>query len=408
MHPKNLSIAAYNYHLPESNIAKYPLQQRDASKLLVWNKGEIEEATYQKITQFLPNNSMLVFNETKVVNARLSFQKRTGGKIEIFCLEPDSQYADITTAMLQQGSVYWKCLVGGLGKWKHDEEIIAVAPSGQEMTLRATIHQRLTEGCIIHFTWDQNISFSEVLQHIGSIPIPPYLNRAAEEADTETYQTIFAVNEGSVAAPTAALHFTPQLLDAIQQAAHTISCVTLHVGAGTFKPVKATIMDDHEMHAEYLEVSLPFLQQLQQHVTDQLPVVAIGTTSVRTLESLYWIGCKIAQNPTLSQNELAIPQWMPYDSNIATLVPLEAIQHIIHYLQQQKSNKLITKTQIIIAPGYRFKIINSMVTNFHQPQSTLLLLVSALIGDAWKDMYQYALDHNFRFLSYGDGCLLTP
>jgi S-adenosylmethionine:tRNA ribosyltransferase-isomerase len=407
MHPKYISISEYNYELPDEKIAKYPLEKRDESKLLFWNETQPIIDQYKNINAYLPSNSMLIFNETKVVNARMIFQKSTGGKIEIFCLEPYASFVDITNAMLSKGEVYWKCLVGGISKWKNNDPIFAYINTGhQVITIQATIHEKLIDGYAIHLFWDSDITFAEILQYAGNIPIPPYLNRESDEKDLHTYQTVYAHHEGSVAAPTAGLHFTKELLHQLQQNQHKLSFLTLHVGAGTFKPVKSETMNEHEMHAEYLDVSLQFIEDILFQIKNKQPIVAVGTTSVRTLESLYWIGLKLEKDIKLSEAELMVDQWMPYEDDIEMISVEQSIDNIKNYLIFNKKQRLITKTQIIIAPGYNFKIVNGIVTNFHQPQSTLLLLVSAFIGKSWKQMYQYALENNFRFLSYGDGCLL--
>ena len=404
-HPQYLKIEDYDYHLPSDNIAKYPLRDRDQSKLLLWRNGQPQIQQYKDIAAFLPENSLMVFNQTKVVNARLFFQKATGGKIEIFCLEPSERYPDVVTGMQQQGSVYWKCLIGGASKWKNNEAIHCICEN-TTLQLTATLHKQLNDGYEILFEWQTAQTFAEVLQQAGQIPIPPYLNRTPEASDRETYQTIFANEEGSVAAPTAALHFTQGILDSFTSANIRHANVTLHVGAGTFKPVKADTMSGHEMHPEFIEVSTDFLQQLSDQLNKRLPVIAVGTTSVRTLESLFWIGQQIGNNKIPDFEKISVPQWLPYEYQSPLLTPAEAIAHVLNYLESRQLPKLITRTQIIIAPPYEFKITDGIVTNFHQPQSTLLLLIAAFIGSSWRNMYDFALNNHFRFLSYGDGCLL--
>jgi len=421
MHPSHLKIKDFSYHLPEEKIAKFPLPERDASKLLVYENGEIKEGHYKNISTYLPAQSLMVFNETKVVHARLLFQKNTGGKIEVFCLEPDDRYDNMEIALQQHEEVYWKCMVGGAAKWKENQVLslnIQLAPN-KTLTVFADRVQRIDQVFILKITWNitsnttettnKELNFAAVLQLAGNLPIPPYLHRAAEASDEIRYQTIFAKNEGSVAAPTAALHFTPQLIDKIKEKEIDFSFLTLHVGAGTFKPVKSEEMQGHDMHAEWIAVSITFIQELLNRVKAKRNVIAVGTTSARTLESLYWIGVKMIKKEWIWEHNKhqspGIEQWYPYEN--PTEIPAEtALSAIIGYLQNNNKKQLITNTQIIIAPGYSFRIMNALITNFHQPQSTLLLLVAALIGTDWHRVYDYALAHDFRFLSYGDGCLL--
>lgn len=432
MHPKDLSIVDFTYDLPASKIASYPLEQRDASKLLVYGAdangandvsasngaAQISETTYSKLDEVLPSNTLLVHNDTKVVAARLFFEKENGSVIEIFCLEPASIYKDITTAMLAKKQVLWGCLIGGAKKWKEGSLQIKY---GNNYTLTATKHSTLADSFLIQFEWDNEAqSFAEVLEAAGNIPLPPYFNRAVEANDKERYQTVYAAAEGSVAAPTAGLHFTPALFDKLATKNITKEFVTLHVGAGTFKPVKAARMEEHEMHAEYIDVQKSFIEMLRDNASAKT-IIAVGTTSLRTLESLYWMGAKIiaankASNNANNTNKQANPsienisvvQWDPYELMPQNELPSTAVAltALSNWLEQNNLSRLITKTQIIIAPGYRFKIIDGLITNFHQPQSTLLLLVAAITNGNWKPMYNYALENNFRFLSYGDGCLI--
>lgn len=437
-HPSLLHISDFTYELPDHKIARYPLEQRDQSKLLIWRAGQdsapsaqdfapIRENTYANIADELPSESLLVFNNTKVVEARLLFQKPTGGLIELFCLEPADQYEDITTAMLQKGSVQWKCLVGGAKKWKEGAVQLSVeAPSGggegvagggEGLRIEATKVAALPDCFLIEFRWEPaGLSFAEVLHLAGDIPLPPYLNRATEEADKERYQTIYAMHDGSVAAPTAGLHFTESVFSKLSEKNILKAYVTLHVGAGTFKPVKAEQMKDHEMHAEFIDVTLETIEQLLSHV--EKGIIAVGTTSLRTLESLYWIGVKTIRNPAITLANLQVTQWEPYETaenipkeytsggNKVLPSATESLQSLLNWMQKNNASRIITKTQIIIAPGYSFKIIRALITNFHQPQSTLLLLVSAIVGENWKKIYQYALANEYRFLSYGDGSIL--
>jgi S-adenosylmethionine:tRNA ribosyltransferase-isomerase len=439
MHPKDLSIVDFTYDLPASKIASYPLEQRDASKLLVYGAdangarahangasdvsasangdgaAQISETTYSKLDEVLPSNTLLVHNDTKVVAARLFFEKENGTVIEIFCLEPASIYKDITSAMLAKKQVLWGCLIGGAKKWKEGSLQIKY---GNNHTLTATKHSILSDSFLIQFEWDNEAqSFAEVLEAAGNIPLPPYFNRAVEANDKERYQTVYAAAEGSVAAPTAGLHFTPALFDKLATKNITKEFVTLHVGAGTFKPVKAARMEEHEMHAEYIDVQKSFVEMLRDNFTQRdqsasaKTIIAVGTTSLRTLESLYWMGAKIIAvnkhaNPSIEN--ISVVQWDPYELMPQNELPSTAVAltALCNWLEQNNLSRLIAKTQIIIAPGYRFKIIDGLITNFHQPQSTLLLLVAAITNGNWKPMYHYALENNFRFLSYGDGCLI--
>ncbi len=428
MHPKNISILDYTYDLPASKIASYPLEERDASKLLVVGAPDsagaagdaaaagavaetgaaqtFSQSTYANLDQALPSGTLLVHNDTKVVAARLFFEKENGSTIEIFCLEPAHIYKDITTAMLTKKEVLWGCLIGGAKKWKEGPLHIKY---GNNYTLTATKHTTLADSYLIKFEWDNEAqSFAEVLEAAGNIPLPPYFNRAVEANDKERYQTVYAVAEGSVAAPTAGLHFTPRLFEKLAAKNITKAFVTLHVGAGTFKPVKATRMEEHEMHAEFIDVEKSFIEVLRDQFTGgNQNIIAVGTTSLRTLESLYWMGAKIIAGNNTIEN-ISVNQWDPYELMPQNELPstAAALGALSNWMEQNSLSKLITKTQIIIAPGYRFKIIDGLITNFHQPQSTLLLLVAAITNGQWKPMYDYALENNFRFLSYGDGCLI--
>ncbi len=406
MHPKDLQIKDFVYELPDASIARYPLAERDQSKLLIYADKQIRKDIYAHLSDHLPENTFLVFNNTKVVAARLQFEKSNGGKVEIFCLEPDDQYHDITSAMLQKEKVLWKCLVGGAKKWKEGSLISRIKKyDGTETVLTAKKVAQLTDSYLIELSWDDlNLSFAELLYIAGAIPLPPYLNRTAEESDKERYQTIYAKHDGSVAAPTAGLHFTDSLFSKLRLKNIQHDFVTLHVGAGTFKPVKSITMQEHEMHAEFIDVSVAFIEKLLKQLHH--PVVAVGTTSLRTLESLYWLGVKIKQDPTIISEALPVSQWEPYDLTENTITAYDALQALLVWLTQRKMERLVTKTQIIIAPGYTFRMVSGLITNFHQPQSTLLLLVAAITGENWKKIYRYALENDFRFLSYGDGSLL--
>lgn len=403
MHPKDLRIEDFTYSLPDERIAKYPLAERDASKLLVYSDGEITQDTYRNIASHIPGETLMVFNQTKVVHARLLFKKPSGGIIEVFCLSPGAQYPDVQTAMLQKSNVQWECLVGGAAKWKKNM-VLSLVNDNPAFTLSASIITRTSSAYILNLSWDDSdLTFAEVLHHAGKVPLPPYLHREAEASDDERYQTLFAKEEGSVAAPTAGLHFTTEVMQSIAAKKISTSFVTLHVGAGTFKPVKSQTMAGHDMHAEWIEVTGESIKQLISHIDKN--IVAVGTTSMRTIESLYWLGNKLLNDHKIDLHGIAVTQWDPYNDDHKHTA-YEALNAVRSYMAAGRSDKLVTRTQVIIAPGYRFRIVNGLVTNFHQPQSTLLLLVAAFIGDDWRKVYNYALGNGFRFLSYGDGSLL--
>jgi S-adenosylmethionine:tRNA ribosyltransferase-isomerase len=401
MHPRDIKIENYTYNLPEEKIAKHPANPRDSAKLLVYDGAVKAEDIYANIAQYLPANSQLVFNETKVVNARLFFRKPSGGVIEIFCLAPASgTFAPDTFAQTRR--VQWECMVGGAAKWKAGQVLqLAVLPHG--FTLSATMAAHLGATFLIEFVWDADLPFSQVLQFAGQLPLPPYLHRAVEAADEKSYQTLFASHEGSVAAPTAALHFTDAIVARLAEKNIQTSRITLHVGAGTFKQVKSASLSGHDMHAEWFSVRRETLLALQQSLSNNEKIVAVGTTSLRTLESLFWAGQKIMQKRSLAT--IAVSQWEPYDVEV-TCSADAALGAIIQNLDENNLLSFETQTQILIAPSYNFKIANGLVTNFHQPDSTLLLLVAAFVGNNWKDIYDHALNNDYRFLSYGDGMLL--
>lgn len=405
MHPKYLSIDDFTYPLPEEKIAKYPLAERDSSKLLVYRNKRIEESTYKNIEQYLPPDSLLVLNNTKVIEARLLFQKSTGALIEIFCLEPGPQYDDITIAMSQTKSVEWLCLIGGASKWKHGQILQKkIWAAETEIIVEATFLRKVNDSFAIKISWTpSSFSFAEVLHFAGAIPLPPYLKREADFEDQERYQTVYASAQGSVAAPTAGLHFTTTVLEKLQQKVD-VENITLHVGAGTFKPVKTGTMEQHEMHAEFIDVNVSTIDKIARY-TNKF-ITAVGTTSLRTIESLYWMGVKIIVAKNNSPRDLMIYQWDPYELASENITPSEALDGLSQWMKKNKLSRLITKTQILIAPGYEMKLTNALVTNFHQPKSTLLLLVAAFVGEEWRKVYEYALNNDFRFLSYGDGCLL--
>lgn len=402
MHPKDLRIEEYTYPLPDDQVARYPLEERDASRLLIYEKDLINEDIYRNLAAHIPASSLMVFNQTKVVNARLLFCKPSGSAIEVFCLAPHAQYADIQTAMLEKQEVLWECMVGGAGKWKPGM-VLQLQHDNPAFTLSAEIKERNPGSFILRLWWNADLTFAEVLHYTGKVPLPPYLHREAMAADEARYQTVFAKEEGSVAAPTAGLHFTDAVLDSLQQNGVERKFVTLHVGAGTFKPVKSETMAEHDMHAEWIDVSKETIQYLTTSTHKR--IVAVGTTSLRTLESLYWIGNKIAGGTEPDLQAIVVSQWDPYTQQ-ATVTVAEALTALLQYMEQRQMQKLVTRTQILIAPGYTFRVVNGLVTNFHQPRSTLLLLVSAFIGSDWRKLYDHALQNGFRFLSYGDGCLL--
>jgi S-adenosylmethionine:tRNA ribosyltransferase-isomerase len=400
--PKRLSIKDFVYELPDERIAKFPLPERDQSKLLQYRHGQISDHIFTELPQLLPANSLLVFNDTKVVQARLLFQKETGGTIEIFCLEPVAPQREVQLAMQQTGSSTWKCLVGNNKRWKSGP----VKLEFQGGTVQAERVAQQEGHFLIRFTWEPaDITFAEVLEQCGKLPLPPYLNREITPDDSTRYQTIYANQQGAVAAPTAGLHFTDRVMEKLQEKSINKAYLTLHVGAGTFKPVKAETMETHEMHAEQLFISRQFLQRLLKHLGK--PVIPVGTTSMRSLESLYWLGAKVLQQPDLPTQELHVSQWQAYET---TVIPtaIAAIKALLKYMEQQNTEFLHASTQIIIAPGYTFRVCNGLVTNFHQPESTLLLLVAALIGEDWRKVYAHALNNDYRFLSYGDSSLLMP
>ena len=404
MRPQDLRIEDFTYSLPEERIAKHPLQERGNSKLLVYKNATIQEDAYVNLTRHLPAESLLVFNETRVIHARLLFQKDTGGMIEVFCLEPHEQYPDVQQAMAQKGKVWWKCMVGGASKWKHGLVLSTYFKEGP-FTLRAEIVERLPGYFTVELSWDADeLSFAEVLQVAGKVPLPPYLKREPEVSDKERYQTVYAKEDGSVAAPTAGLHFTGGLMQSLEEKKINKEFVTLHVGAGTFKPVKSTTMAEHEMHAEWIDVSVSAITNVLRHLEKN--VVAVGTTSLRTLETLYWFGVKLIQHHSLDLTGISLKQWEPYELESSDISPEKALQALADWMLQNHNGRLVTRTQILIAPGYDFKIADGLITNFHQPQSTLLLLVAAFIGEDWRKVYDYAMSKDFRFLSYGDGSLL--
>ena len=424
MDTKHIKISDYNYDLPDERIAKFPIAQRDHSKLLVYKHGEVSDDVFHHLPTYLPQGALMIFNNTKVIQARLHFRKETGALIEVFLMEP-AEPTDYELMFQTTGHCSWLCMIGNLKKWKEGSLKRDFEIKGNKLTLSATMRRGDALGSEaqkmvakgggtnywVDFDWDNDkVSFAEILEAVGELPIPPYLNRKTEESDKTTYQTVYSKIKGSVAAPTAGLHFTDAVLKDLD--AHGIDReeVTLHVGAGTFKPVKSLEIEGHLMHTEYIVVHRRSLEKLIKH---ECRVIAVGTTSVRTIESLYYMGVHLLKHPEANEDDLHVKQWDPYelseDGNLVDgITPMQAIQAIIDYLDRNGLEALHSSTQIIIAPGYQYKIVKMLVTNFHQPQSTLLLLVSAFLKGDWKKVYDYALSHDFRFLSYGDSSLLIP
>ncbi len=445
---KDIKISDFSYELPDERIAKFPVEQRDQSKLLVYEHGHISETRFSHLPEYLPKNALMVFNNTRVIQARLHFRKETGALIEIFLLEP-AEPADYEQVFQTSEACSWLCLVGNQKKWKEGTLSRSLEIKGEKVELRTTRKGSVGTSQLIEFQWlvenktfplqgesKGAFSFAEILDAIGELPIPPYLNRDTEESDKSTYQTVYSRIKGSVAAPTAGLHFTEEVLKMIDNQGITREEVTLHVGAGTFRPVKSETIEGHEMHSEHISVRRQTIENLIRHGGR---AIAVGTTSVRTLESLYYIGRKILHNPDIAEEALAVAQWEPYenrdsrfeirdsrneevgkvneeggtrseerDTVNSQLSTLNSLRAILDWLDRHQLDTLTSATQIIIVPGYKYKIVSHLVTNFHQPQSTLLLLVSAFVGSDWRRIYNYALDHDFRFLSYGDSSLLIP
>lgn len=407
MDPKRLSITDYDYELPEGRIALHPLPERDASKLLVWRDGGFQDSRYRDIAGWLPPDALMVFNDTRVTDARLRFPGSGTRELEVFVLEP-ADGSMLPELLGREGSVVCRCLIGGASRWKPGLPIEKrVATSAGDLTLQAWNEGREGDAFRVRLSWDPSeLNFAEVLHLAGQIPLPPYLRRNPEADDSTRYQTVYAAREGSVAAPTAGLHFTEDVFRSLDTMGVSRHFVTLHVGAGTFRPVKAERMEDHPMHGEFAEVDRGLLDRLAE---SERPVVAVGTTSLRTLESLYWMGCKVRETPDTAPSELEIGQWEPYDRKSGPLpTPKEALMALSDWMDAKGRSTLVFRTHLLIAPGYRFRVAGGLVTNFHQPRSTLLLLIAAWMGGAWRDMYRHALENDYRFLSYGDGCLLGP
>jgi S-adenosylmethionine:tRNA ribosyltransferase-isomerase len=402
MKPSEIFIQDFDYELPHEKIAEYPLERRDESKLLIYQNENISEDKFKNLSIYLPINSSLILNNTRVIEARILFQKNTGGEIEIFCLEPADNKAH-TIALSSQEKIRWNCLIGGASKWKHGDTLKKeIIIEGVKVILEAKYIEKREDYFIIEFSWQPTFYFAEILHAAGLIPLPPYIKRKPINEDSERYQTIFAKNEGSVAAPTAALHFTDEVFKELKVKNISINYVTLHVGAGTFKPVKTETIAEHTMHAEQFEISIDTLKNLVK----SKEIVAVGTTSLRTLESLYWIGIKIFNGFFKDNDDIVLEQWEAYELENRNLGYSESLQAIIMFLEAKKNSTLFCQTSLIIIPGYKFYSAKALITNFHQPRSTLLLLVAAFIGEDWKKAYDYALKNSFRFLSYGDSSLL--
>jgi len=401
---KNVAISNFNYFLPKEKIAKFPLEIRDASKLLICKNGEIEQSDFKVIDKYLPENALMVFNETKVIQARIIFSKSTGATIEIFILEAVEPVSEIQSAFQQTSGVVWKCFVGNSKRWKSGVLEKKFIYKGKNCKIFIERKEKLENSSLIKFKWHpEDISFSEIIEKIGLVPLPPYLNREAVDSDKERYQTVYAKNEGSVAAPTAGLHFTENVLNKIKNRNISFGKINLHVGAGTFKPVIAEKISGHTMHFEKISIDISLIKRILKNIDGN--IITVGTTSVRTLESLYWYGVKLIVD---KQNEktLFIEQWDPYNKKYNIDLPVkEVLNFLISFMEKNEINIISGSTQLMIVPGYKYRIIKGMVTNFHQPQSTLLLLVAAFIGENWKKAYDFALENDFRFLSYGDSCL---
>ncbi|CCZ11786.1 s-adenosylmethionine:tRNA ribosyltransferase-isomerase [Prevotella sp. CAG:1092] len=420
METKHIHISDYNYDLPDSRIAKFPVSPRDTSKLLVYRHGEISDDIFYNLPKYLPQKSLMVFNNTKVIQARMHFRKETGALIEVFLMEPAAP-TDYELMFQTRGECSWLCMVGNLKKWKEGSLVRNFDVAGSTINFKATMRRDIIDtksggtNYWVDFAWNNPlVSFAEILDAVGELPIPPYLNRETQDSDKTTYQTVYSKIKGSVAAPTAGLHFTDKVLAAIDAAGVRREELTLHVGAGTFKPVKSEEIDGHTMHTENVCVRRDTLQTLLDY---DCCAIAVGTTSVRTLESLYYMGVKLEANPDAAEEDLHVCQWEPYEKADGTpvdgnlidgITPQKAISNIIAWLDKNNLKTLHSSTQIIIAPGYEYKIVKVLVTNFHQPQSTLLLLVSAFLKGDWRNVYDYALSHDFRFLSYGDSSILIP
>ncbi|NOX48321.1 MAG: S-adenosylmethionine:tRNA ribosyltransferase-isomerase, partial [Chlorobi bacterium] len=404
MNMPKINIEEFNYNLPKEKIAQFPLEKRDESKLVIYKDGEISETTFKHIPELLPENSLMIYNETKVVQARLLFRKETGANIEIFCLEPVEPTREIQQAFEQHSGVVWKCLVGNSKKWKSGKLNKSFTNNGKEAILSAERLEQHSSFSLIRFEWKpETLTFSDILLQSGIIPLPPYMDRKVIDSDKYRYQTVYANSEGSVAAPTAGLHFTEEVFEELKRKNISFEEVTLHVGAGTFKPVSTSDVREHEMHTEQIFVKKTVIENILGY--NGKNIIVVGTTTTRTIESLYWFGVKLIVDKT-EPDSIGIKQWDPYQPKYNTGISVkESLEAVLSLMQRRNLEVVSGKTQLIIIPGYKYRIPNILITNFHMPQSTLLLLVSAFIGDKWKDVYEFALKHDFRFLSYGDSCL---
>lgn len=406
MHPKNIHISDYTYDLPNERIAVYPTHPRDSSKLLVYTKGEIKQDSYSNMLSHLPKDALMVFNNTKVIKSRMLFRRDTGALIELFLLEPHGEFIDYSSFLQQEKTADWKCFVGKVSKWKERFLVKTLEIQGKSVELKAELLEKTPGAYAVRLSWTpENISLAEILEAAGATPLPPYIKRTAEKEDETDYQTVYSKYEGSVAAPTAGLHFSEKMLEGFEQGGVSSLFTTLHVGAGTFKPVSSDTMEEHLMHAEWMHLDLEFLKNLLNN--SNRPIISVGTTATRTLESIYWMGNKILNQASISLEALKVTQWEPYNTTKLHTTE-EALQALIRWIEDKQLDHLAIETEIIIAPSYSYKVITGLVTNFHQPKSTLLLLVAALLGEDWKKIYSYALENDFRFLSYGDGSLLLP
>lgn len=399
-------IEDYNYNLPDEKIAKFPSEIRDESKLLILNKEKISEDKFFNVTNYLPDNSLLVFNNTKVIHARLIFKKDTGTEIEIFCLNPVFPTNDFQLAFQKKGCCTWKCLIGNSKRWKSGKLKFNFSHNGNDCFIEAERKETYEDAFLVDFSWNpEHFTFSEILEYVGLVPLPPYINRNNENIDNERYQTIYAKEEGSVAAPTAGLHFTNRVFSDLKLKNISTNNVSLHVGAGTFKPVSSSTIDEHKMHVEKIVVTKDIISEILEYKDKNKNIIAVGTTTIRTLESIYWFGVKLLVEKS-DKTIFDISQWTPYEKEYSKDITLKSsYEAVLNYMKKNKTETLQGQTQLMIVPGYKFRVIDIIITNFHQPKSTLLLLVSAFIGEKWKYAYEYAITNNFRFLSYGDSCL---
>ena len=407
LNPKHIKIQDFNYDLPDKRIAKFPLPVRDQSKLLLYQHGKVSEDIFTSLPSYINKGELMVFNNTKVIQARIHFRKETGALIEVFCLEP-IEPTDYALNFQQTEHAAWLCLIGNLKKWKGELLSREMIVKGRLIKLTAERKEAVGTSQWVDFRWNnKKVTFADILEVFGELPIPPYLNRDTQESDKVTYQTVYSKIKGSVAAPTAGLHFTQRVLDALKEKGVDMEELTLHVGAGTFKPVKSEEIEGHEMHTEWISVSKSTIESLIHHCGK---AIAVGTTSVRTLESLYHMGVTLILHPDASDEQLKVKQWQPYElpASAKDISSVDALQALLDYMNRHELDTLHSSTQIIIAPGYQYQVVKAMVTNFHQPQSTLLLLVSAFVQGDWHTIYDYALSHNFRFLSYGDSSFIIP